>query len=108
MPTRGRMPVLVPRTESGRWSLGLIAGFVAGLSCFAVAVATGQRGGEGFFDNLWLTGPMLAAFAAAVGATTTGLVAIVRQGERAVLVILGVLVGSLVTLFGVLEVAFPH
>ncbi len=98
----------VPGTELGRWSLVLIAAFAAGLSFFAVAVAVGQRGGDGFFDNMWLTGPMLFAYTAAVGATITGVVAVAARGERAVPVFLAVLAGGLVTLFGILEVALPH
>ncbi len=100
--------MILPGTVLGRWSLVLIAAFVAGLSLFGLAVAVGQRGGDGFFDNMWLTGPMLFAFAAAVAAAATGLVAMVGRGERAVSVLLAFVVGALVTVFGVLEVAFPH
>ncbi len=100
--------MVVPETELGRWSLGLIVAFAAGLSLFGLGVAAGQRGGEGFFDNMWLTGPIMFAFAAAVGAAVTGLVAVFGHGERAVLVLVAIVVGGLVTAFGVLEVAFPH
>ena len=48
--------MIAPGTELGRWSLGLLAAFAAGLSLFGLAVAAGQRGGDGFFDNMWLTG----------------------------------------------------
>lgn len=92
----------------GRWSLGLLGAFAGGLSFFAVAVWAGERGGDDFFDNMWLTGPMLFAYAAAVGATATGLMAVFGKKERAVPVFLAILVGGLVTLFGILEVAFPH
>lgn len=81
---------------------------VAGLSVFGAAVAAGQRGGDGFFDNLWLTGPVLVAYAAAVAAAATGLAAIVRRRERGLLVFLSTAVTSAVTLFGLLEVAAPH
>lgn len=101
-------PTVVPRTELGRWSVGLIAAFAGGLSFFAVAVWAGERGGDEFLDNMWLTGPMLFAFAAAVGATVTGLMAVVGKKERAVPVYLAALVGGLVTIFGIVEVAFPH
>ncbi|MDH4280264.1 MAG: hypothetical protein OEZ14_01455 [Acidimicrobiia bacterium] len=101
-------PVVVPRTELGRWSLGLIVAFAGSLSFFVAAVWAGERGGDGFFDNMWLTGPMLLAYAAAVGATVTGLMAVFRKRERAVLVFLAALVGGLVTLFGILEVTNPH
>ena len=100
--------MFAPGTELGRWSLALLVAFAAGLSLFGLAVAVGQRGGDGFFDNMWLTGPMLFAFAAAVGAAVTGLVAMIGHGERAVSVLVALVVGLLVTAFGVLEVVFPH
>lgn len=78
------------------------------MAVFAALVAAGQRGGDGFFDNLWLTVPVLAAFAAAVAGFVLGVVAIVRRAERSVGVIVATLVGLLVTAFGVLEIAFPH
>ena len=100
--------MLVPSTELGRWSIGLIVVFAAGLSFFSIAVAAGQRGGEGFFDNMVLTGPMLVAYACAVAATVTGLMAVLGRGERAVVVFGAIVVGGLVTLYGILEVAVPH
>lgn len=100
--------MIAPGTGLGRWSVGLIVVFAAGLSFFAVAVSAGQRGGQGFFDNLWLTVPILVAFAAAVGAMITGLVAVIGRQERALPVFLAVVVGAAVTLFGVLELAMPH
>lgn len=100
--------MIVPETTLGRWSVALIVLFAAGLSFFAVAVSAGQRGGERFFDNLWLTAPVLVAYAAAVGAAVTGLIAVFGRRERAVPVVVAVLVGAAVTLFGVLEVAVPH
>jgi hypothetical protein len=92
----------------GWWSLGLILLFGGLLGFFFVAVALGERGGEEFFDNLVLTLPMLVAWAAAAGSTVTGVVAIVAKRERGALVFASVLLGFLVTMFGVLEILFPH
>ncbi len=100
--------MITPGTEFGRWSLGLLVAFAAGLSLFSLAVAAGHRGGDDLFDNMWLTGPMLFAVGAAAGAAVSGLVAMIGQGERAVSVLVAIVVGSLVTIFGVMEVAFPH
>jgi hypothetical protein len=78
------------------------------LAIFALIVATGQRGGEEFFDNLWLTGPFLAAYVAGVAAFILGALAIAVNADRGIAVLASTLVGLVVTSFGVLEVVFPH
>lgn len=101
-------PTLVPSSVLGRWSTGASVVFLAFIAVFAIAVAAGQRGGEKFFDNLWLTVPMLIAYFSAVGAFVLGTVAIISQGERSLTVIAATVIGLLVTAFGIAEVAFPH
>ena len=104
----GRFQIrLRPATRAGRWSLLLLLGFAVGLGAFLAAVALGERGGDAFTSNWWLSGPALAAGACGVGALVAGLLA-VRRGERAVSVHLATLVGLAVTLFVVAEIAFPH
>jgi hypothetical protein len=100
--------VLTPTTDPGRWSILATGVFVVLVSTFALLVATGQRGGEDFFDNLWLTIPFLAAYIASVVAFAFGAVAIASAGERSVTVIGVTILGLLITSFGVLEVLFPH
>jgi hypothetical protein len=100
--------VLLPTTDLGRWSLVCLAGFAAFLGAFAALVASGQRGGEGFFDNLWLTAPFLIAFAGAVGALALGTAALIGRGDRSIAVIVSTGIGLLVTAFGVLEIVFLH
>ena len=100
--------MLEPTTSPGRWSIVAGAVFAVLLGIFALTVAAGQRGGEEFFDNLWLTVPILGAYAAAVSAFVLGAVAIATSGERSVSVMAATIVGLLVTVYGVLEVAFPH
>lgn len=97
-----------PLTPPGRWSLLASAAFAICLAVFILMVSVGQRGGEEFFDNLWLTVPFLAAYVAAVAAFVLGVAAIVACGERKLSVVGSTIVGLLVTTFGVLEVAFPH
>ncbi len=82
--------------------------FAVLMGLFAILVASGQRGGDEFFDNLWLTVPVLVAFASAVVATVAGVVAVVGQRERSVAAIAATIVGLAVTIFGFMEVAFPH
>ncbi|MCP3988596.1 MAG: hypothetical protein GY724_05965 [Actinomycetia bacterium] len=100
--------VLRPRTRPGRWSIMLIVAFGVLLGLFFLAVAVGERGGDAFFDNLWLALPMLAAWLAGAGATATGAFAIISRRERGALVFGATLLGLLVTAFGVAEVLFPH
>ena len=98
----------LPTTALGRLSLVGMAAFLVFMALFSIAVASGQRGGEEFFDNLWLTVPMLIAYFSAVGGFVAGAAALATQGERSIAVILATTVGLVVTMFGVLEVAFPH
>jgi hypothetical protein len=97
-----------PKTPSGKWSTGFIVAFVVFLVAFPILVASGQRGGETFFDNLVLTIPILLAGASGVLALFTGLIAVIGKRERSILVFLAVLIGLLVLLFGLGEVMFPH
>lgn len=100
--------MLSPTTDPGRWSALSFAAFATLLAIFALLVAAGQRGGEEFFDNLWLTVPFLAAYAAAVAAFGLGALAIVMRGERSLAVVATTILGLLVTAFGVAEIVFPH
>lgn len=100
--------MLKPTTRSGRLSVGFLAGFAVLIALFSVLVAAGQRGGEGFFDNLWLTAPMLCAWTCGLAAAITGTFALVVRRDRSLPVVLAATVGFLVTSFVIVEVAFPH
>ncbi len=100
--------MLVPSSVLGRGSALAGVAFLVFIGLFALLVAAGQRGGEKFFDNLWLTVPMLIAYSFAVAAFVLGAVAIATAGERSLIVIVATIVGLLVTVFGILEIAFPH
>jgi hypothetical protein len=70
---------------AGRGSM-VLAGVFAGLFLVAqVMVASGERGGERFSDNLMLAIPMIGAGMAAVGAGVLAALGIVR-GERSPIV----------------------
>ena len=71
-------------------------------------IAAGERGGEGFFSNLWLALPSLGAGLSGVLAGATAGVAIVLRGERSVVVFLVLVVGLIVALFLVAETVTPH
>jgi hypothetical protein len=100
--------VLLPTTVPGRRATLAAAAHAVLMGVFVLLVASGQRGGEEFFDNLWLTVPFLAAYVAAVATFVLGVVAIATAGERSIAVVAVTLLGLLVTSFGVLEVVFPH
>jgi len=100
---------ILPKTCLGKWSVWLIvASVLLVLFFFAMTGWFDQRGGEGFFDNLLLTIPMLAAFGCGIVAFAVGLLSFFKPRERAVLVFLSTLIGLLVLIYGVAEVAFPH
>jgi len=95
------------KTKLGKWSVGLIISFFIFLGLFFVLVGLGERGGETFFSNLILTIPMLIAAICAISSFITGVISFIRK-ERSILVILSSLIGFLVLLWCVAEVAFPH
>jgi len=88
---------LLPTTRLGWWAVRLLVAFAAGWVVGMSLAAAGQiSGGEESFDNLWLTVPLmgagLTAVVAGVLAGATAAFAIVRRGERAVLVFLPLIV----------------
>lgn len=99
---------LVPSTLAGRWSAALLAGSAACFVAFFLLVMSGQRGGDTFFSNPWLSGAILVAAGLAIAAGIVGLVAAVRHGERSVPVGVAIVSGLLVVLFVIGEVTFPH
>jgi len=98
----------LPKTRLGIWSCSLQVVFAVCIGVFYLMVSVfGQRGGEGFFDNLLLTIPMLIAAAASIAAAVIGIISFVKS-ERSVLVLIAVLLGLFVLWWCVAEVAFPH
>lgn len=99
---------ILPKTLLGKWSAGLLVAFVVFLGAFQLLVASGQRGGETFFSNLLLSIPILLAGASGVLAFLAGLISVIRNKERSVLVFLAILVGFFVLIFWLGEVIVPH
>ena len=96
------------KTRFGKWSVGLIAIFFLSLVFFYIFIALGQRGGEGFFSNLWLAIPGLLAGISGIFAFFTGIISIFKDKERAVLVFLSTAIGFLILLWCLAEILFPH
>jgi hypothetical protein len=98
----------IPRTVPGKCSAWLIVAFIILFAAFWLFVVSGQRGGQGFFDNLLLTIPMLLAGASAVASFFTGLAGVIVYRERAILVYTAMVIGLCVLLFIIGEIAVPH
>lgn len=99
---------LLPRTTLGRVSVWFLVVGLVSFALFWIAIAAGQRGGETFFSNLWLTIPYLAWALASIAGGGVGVAGMVRDRERAVLVWLAVVVGALVLWWAGAELLFPH
>ncbi|MEX1124086.1 MAG: hypothetical protein WD895_03620 [Acidimicrobiia bacterium] len=92
----------------GRWSVTSVVVFGVGLLAMQFAVALGKEGGETFFDNWWLSGPAFVAGAAAFSALVSGVVAMIREHDRSIGVILSTLLGLLVAFFITGEILAAH
>jgi cytochrome bd-type quinol oxidase subunit 2 len=92
----------------GWWSTGFFVAFIVLMALFYALVASGQRGGETFFSNPWLSMTLLPAAISAIVSGVLAGVAIARDRERSILSFFALLVGLLVAIFAIGEIAFPH
>ena len=104
-----------PKTKLGWWSLGLAAAmpvlFFMGMSFTNLLYKSVPAGGTILNDIavrpvLALT--MLAGMVSGISAFIIGLIAIIRQKERALLVYGATLIGALLIIFLFGEFIFPH
>jgi hypothetical protein len=65
-------------------------------------------GNETFFSNLYAAIPALLAWLSGVSAFFSGLLGIIMKKERSVLVLLAILFGLFVLMFGLGEILVPH
>ena len=104
----------MPKTYLGKWSLGLIIAmpilFVLGLSLPDILYESTPASNT-FLDDIvnrpLLALSMLAGVGAGISALITGLVAVLKRKERALLVYGSTLVGGVVTLFVIAMFLFP-
>ena len=105
----------VPKTKLGKCSLGLAAAmpvlFFIGMSFTTLLYESVPAGGTILKDiavrpALALT--MLSGMLSGISAFVTGLIAIIRQKERAILVYGATLIGALLIIFLLGELIFPH
>jgi len=97
-----------PSTRPGSWSIGLLVGFLVFLGLFYTLIASGQRGGETFFSNPWLAVTILTAAGSAMAGGVVAGIAIFRKRERSFFSFVALLLGILVAVFMIGEIAIPH
>lgn len=98
-----------PKTKLGSLSVVLFVILVVLVAYFFIMVNVfEQRGGDTFFSNLNLTIPMLAAWASGLASLVLGIIAVIKSKSRSILVFVVIVITFLTTLYGVMEVAFPH
>jgi hypothetical protein len=100
--------IIMPKSKTGKWSIGLMVSFFIFLALFFFLINLGERGGEGFFNNLNLTIPFLLAVISACLSFFLGLVSIFKNKESSVFVFLATLIGFFVFLWILSEILFPH
>ena len=106
---------LIPKSQLGKWSLGLIIAmpllFLIG-SSFTNSLYESVTAGDTILTDLAarpaLALTMLAGMVAGILALITGILAIARKKEPAVLVYLSSLIGALLLVFLIAEIIFPH
>jgi hypothetical protein len=106
---------LIPKTKLGKWSLGLITVmptlFFIGTS-FTNSLYKSVPAGSTILEDIArrpaLVFTMLVGMVTGISAFIVGLIAIIKQKERALLVYVATLIGMLLTLFLIGEVLFPH
>ena len=104
----------MPKTKLGRWSIGLILAmfilFIIGLSLPNILYESAPSSNT-FLDDIvnrpLLALSMLAGVSAGISALITGLVALLKRKERAILVYGSTMVGGAVTLFVISMFLFP-
>jgi hypothetical protein len=106
---------ILPKTKLGWWSIGLIAGmlllFIIGTSLVDLlydSIPAGDTILEDISARPALALSMLSGMAAGISAFITGLLAMVREKERALLVYLSSLIGALFIIYLAMELSFPH
>jgi hypothetical protein len=106
---------ILPKTTPGKWSLGLIIAmpllFITG-SMFFNTVYQSVPSGKTLFEDIVLRPglalSMLAAMGCGISAFITGILAIIRKKERALLVYVSCGIGALVIVVLATVMLFPE
>ena len=84
---------LLPTTKLGKWALWLSVAFIILITIKIV---------------LWLPLPTFVLAVLGIAGFIVGMIAIIKDEDRAVLIFVSILVGILIILWTVLEFVFPH
>lgn len=98
----------MPITQLGKYSLTLLTGSILFFVLAMISIASGQRGGDTFFDNLWISIPMFLAGITIIASFLFGFISIVKDNERSLFVFICCLIGFFVLIFLAGEFLFPH
>jgi len=105
---------IIPKTILGKWSVVLIvvmpAFFYIGMSFvdFYSSIPAGRTILQDVVGRPGVALPMLAGFASGIIAFITGLAAIIKNRERAILVFVSTIIGALLILYLAGEIISPH
>jgi hypothetical protein len=110
-----RFWAIIPTTPLGKWSVGLIVAmpllFIVGTS-FTNSIYKSVPAGSNILGDIAarpaLVITMLAGMAAGISAFITGLLAIIKQKDNALLVYGSTIVGTLLIIFLAGEILLPH
>jgi len=95
-------------TKLSKLSLYSIILFFAFFSLFLLFIKLGEKGGQTFFSNLKLTIPFILAAASGIFSFFTGIISILKNKERSVLIFISTGIGAFVLFWILAEVLFPH
>ncbi|WP_339060328.1 hypothetical protein [Tepidibacillus marianensis] len=100
---------LMPNTKLGKWSRGLLIGFLI-LLVLGTVIASIQRptADQTFFSNPLFSILMISPVVAAIFSFLTGIVAVFKKKERSILVLLSTAIGLLILVILLGEFLFPH
>lgn len=98
----------LPRTQPGKVAAILLAAHVVLMLIFNGLVLSGQRGGDTFFSNLWLTIPFLIAGVAAISGAVIAAYAVIARHERSIFLWIAITIGLFIGMFALGEVLSPH
>lgn len=105
----------MPKTDSGKWSVGLIIAMVVLIalgSSFTNSLYESVPSGNSILEDISnrpaLALSMIAGMVSGIFAFITGLIAIIKQKERALLVFASTVIGAAALVFLIAEFLFPH
>jgi len=100
---------ILPKTSLGKWSvISLILSFLLFLFANIIVALQGPIENQTFFNNPFLSIPMVLAGISVITGFFTGIISIIWKKERAILVFISTFIGLVVLWFIVGEIAVPH